>query len=115
MEQYRLAKKRYPGMMLMFRIGDFYEMFNEDAQTASKLLGLTLTQRDKTPIAGLPYHQLESDLPKLLAEGKRVAVCEPDEKARIEEPESGHAARAKRSRKKDNDFPGGAPATKRSR
>ncbi len=78
MEQYRDAKERHPGMLLLFRMGDFYELFNEDARSAATLLGLTLTTRDKTiPMAGFPHHQLENYLPKLLAAGIRVAVCDP--------------------------------------
>lgn len=77
MEQYREAKERHPGMLLLFRIGDFYELFNEDAETAAKLLGLTLTTRGRTiSMAGFPHHCLESHLRKLLRAGHRVAMCE---------------------------------------
>jgi hypothetical protein len=80
MEQYRAAKEAHPGMMLLFRIGDFYELFGEDAETAHGLLGLTLTTRDRTVgMAGFPHHQLEAYLHKLLQEGQRVAICEPVE------------------------------------
>ncbi len=59
-----------------FRIGDFYELFGEDAETAHTLLGLTLTTRDRTlTMAGFPHHQLEVYLHKLLKEGQRVAIC----------------------------------------
>jgi len=72
MEQYRLAKERHPGMMLLFRMGDFYELFDQDAEVAHKLLGLTLTTRDRSiTMAGFPHHQLEAYLHKLLKEGKR--------------------------------------------
>jgi hypothetical protein len=82
MEQYRAAKEKHPGMLLLFRVGDFLEMFGEDAETAHKLLGLTLTTRDRTlTMAGFPHHQLEVDLRKLLHEGKRVAICEPVEES----------------------------------
>lgn len=82
MEQYRAAKEKHPGMLLLFRVGDFLEMFGEDAETAHKLLGLTLTTRDRTlPMAGFPHHQLEVYLRKLLHEGKRVAICEPVEES----------------------------------
>ena len=78
MEQYRAAKEKHPEMLLLFRCGDFYELFGEDAETAHKLLGLTLTTRDRTlTMAGFPYHQLETYLHKLLKEGQRVAVCDP--------------------------------------
>ncbi|HZU39208.1 MAG TPA: DNA mismatch repair protein MutS, partial [Gemmataceae bacterium] len=77
MQQYREAKERHPGMLLLFRMGDFYELFGDDAELASRLLGLTLTSRDKTiPMAGFPYHQLETYLHKLLHAGHRVAVCD---------------------------------------
>jgi hypothetical protein len=78
MDQYRAAKERHPNMLLLFRMGDFYELFGEDAETAHKLLGLTLTTRDRTlPMAGFPHHQLEAYLHKLLHSGQRVAICEP--------------------------------------
>jgi hypothetical protein len=78
MEQYRAAKARHPGMLLLFRIGDFYELLGEDAQVAHQLLSLTLTTRDRTiSMAGFPHHQLETYLHKLLHEGQRVAICEP--------------------------------------
>ncbi|GIW83070.1 MAG: DNA mismatch repair protein MutS [Gemmatales bacterium] len=64
-------------MLLLFRMGDFYELFDDDAETAARILGLTLTSRDKTiPMAGFPHHSLETHLRKLLAAGLRVAVCE---------------------------------------
>ncbi len=82
MEQYRVAKERHPGMLLLFRMGDFYEMFGEDAETAHKALGLTLTTRDRTlTMAGFPHHQLEAYLHKLLNAGHRVAICEPVEES----------------------------------
>ncbi|MBI2806032.1 MAG: hypothetical protein HYX68_13715 [Planctomycetes bacterium] len=78
MQQYQEAKEKHPNMLLVFRMGDFYELFGEDAETAHKLLGLTLTTRDQTlPMAGFPHHQLETYLHKLLKEGRRVAICEP--------------------------------------
>jgi DNA mismatch repair protein MutS len=77
MQQYREAKERHPGMILLFRMGDFYETFNEDAEVAARVLGLTLTSRDKTvPMAGFPHHALENHLRKLLRAGHRVAVCD---------------------------------------
>ncbi len=82
MEQYRIAKEKHPGMMLLFRMGDFYELFGDDAETAHKLLGLTLTMRDRTlTMAGFPHHQLEAYLHKLLQQGQRVAICEPVEES----------------------------------
>src|SRR5580704_15817470 len=77
MQQYREAKDRHPGMLLLFRMGDFYELFDDDAETAARVLGLTLTSRDKSiPMAGFPHHQLEQYLHKLLHLGHRVAVCD---------------------------------------
>lgn len=77
MEQYREAKQRHPGMLLLFRMGDFYELYGEDAEKAAKILGLTLTTRDKiTAMAGFPHHVLEKHLHKLLHSGERVAVMD---------------------------------------
>src|SRR5437667_7642609 len=77
MQQYREAKERHPGMLLLFRVGDFYELFDQDAETAAKVLGLTLTSRDKTiSMAGFPHHSLEIYLQKLLKAGHRVAICD---------------------------------------
>src|SRR3954463_4127438 len=77
MRQYREAKALHPGMLLLFRMGDFFETFDEDAEVAARVLGLTLTSRDKqVPMAGFPHHQLENSLRKLLHAGHRVAVCD---------------------------------------
>ncbi|MBW3542048.1 MAG: DNA mismatch repair protein MutS, partial [Planctomycetes bacterium] len=81
MERYLEVKRANPGSLLLFRMGDFYELFYEDAEVAAKLLGLTLTSRDKgstnpIPMAGFPYHQLDNYLQKLVRAGCRAAVCE---------------------------------------
>jgi DNA mismatch repair protein MutS len=81
MKQYSEIKTRHPGYLLLYRMGDFYELFNEDAVTASKVLGLTLTQRNHggdgdTPLAGFPYHAIERYMPRLMNAGLKVAVCE---------------------------------------
>ncbi len=80
MRQYRTFKQQYPDYILLFRMGDFYEMFYEDARTASRVLGLALTSRSKgtsaVPLAGIPYHALESYLARLIRGGHRVAICE---------------------------------------
>ncbi len=82
MQQYREAKERHPGMLLFFRMGDFYELFDSDAEVGAKVLGLTLTSRDKSmPMAGFPHHQLENYLHKLLRSGHRVAICDQVEEA----------------------------------
>jgi DNA mismatch repair protein MutS len=81
MRQYAQVKAKYPGTILLFRMGDFYETFDEDAVTASKVLNITLTRRGngaagEVPLAGFPHHALEVYLPKLLKAGHRVAICE---------------------------------------
>jgi DNA mismatch repair protein MutS len=83
MRQYFDIKEKYPGTILLFRVGDFYETFSDDAVLISKELGITLTKRnnggDQTPLAGFPYHALDNYLPKLVKRGFRVAVCEQTE------------------------------------
>lgn len=80
MRQYEEAKAASGDAILLFRMGDFYELFHEDAKTAARVLGLTLTSRDKgenpIPMAGFPHHQLDGYLAKLVRQGFRVAVCE---------------------------------------
>src|SRR2546421_1486807 len=75
MQQYRDAKERHPGMLLFFRNGDFYELFEEDAELGSRLLGITLTRRDKDiPMAGVPHPPLDRHPAKLLQAGHPVPV-----------------------------------------
>src|SRR5262245_40291437 len=82
MQQYREAKERHPGMLLFFRNGDFYELFEEDAELGSRLLGIRLTERDKSiPMAGVPHHALDRYLARLLQMGHRVAICDQVEDA----------------------------------
>ena len=82
MRQYRRFKEQHPECLLLFRMGDFYELFYDDAKTISKALGLTLTQRtEDIPMAGVPYHQLDNYLRRLIKAGYRVAVCEQMEDA----------------------------------
>jgi DNA mismatch repair protein MutS len=82
MQQYFEVKRGLPSeTMLLFRLGDFFEMFFDDAVTASRLLGLTLTKRQETPMAGLPAHALDNYVGKLLAAGKKVAICDQQEPA----------------------------------
>src|SRR6056297_1700431 len=80
MRQYHKIKDEHEGAILLFRVGDFYETFADDAELVSKELGITLTKRnnggDQTPLAGFPYHALDTYLPKLVKRGHRVAVCE---------------------------------------
>jgi DNA mismatch repair protein MutS len=86
MRQYYAIKDRHPQAILLFRMGDFYETFNEDAKTVSRILGITLTTRnngksDDVPMAGFPHHAVDSHLPKLIRSGLRVAICEQTEEA----------------------------------
>lgn len=87
MQQYHDAKEVAGDAMLLFRMGDFYELFHEDAKTAARILGLTLTSRDKgenpIPMAGFPYHQLDGYLAKIIAAGHRAAVCEQVEDPKL--------------------------------
>ncbi|NJD22983.1 MAG: DNA mismatch repair protein MutS, partial [Melioribacter sp.] len=81
MAQYSKIKENYPDTILLFRMGDFFETFEEDAKTASKVLGITLTKRangaaGEVPLAGFPHHAIDTYLPKLVRAGYRVAVCE---------------------------------------
>lgn len=75
-QQYLLIKEKYPDTLLFFRLGDFYEMFYEDALTASKALDLTLTARAGTPMCGVPYHASETYIQKLISMNYKVAICE---------------------------------------
>jgi DNA mismatch repair protein MutS len=80
MKQYNSIKAKYPNAMLLFRVGDFYETFGEDAVLSSKILGITLTKRSNgssnDALAGFPHHALDTYLPKLLRSGQRVAICD---------------------------------------
>jgi DNA mismatch repair protein MutS len=80
MQQWREVKSRHPDAIVFFRVGDFYEMFNEDAEEGSRLLDLTLTSRNngasRAPLAGVPAHALDNYLQRLVALGRRVAICE---------------------------------------
>jgi DNA mismatch repair protein MutS len=81
MKQYNAIKKKYPDAMLLFRVGDFYETFGEDAKKAAQVLGIVLTKRGagsetETALAGFPHHSLHTYLPKLVKAGMRVAICD---------------------------------------
>ena len=81
MKQYNDIKSKYPNTILLFRVGDFYETFGEDAILASKVLGIVLTKRgagstSETELAGFPHHSIENYLPKLVKAGNRVAICD---------------------------------------
>lgn len=88
MKQYRDIKSKYPDSVLLFRVGDFYETFHEDAIIASKVLGIILTKRgagsnSETKLAGFPYHSLDTYLHKLVKAGHRVAICEQLENPKL--------------------------------
>jgi DNA mismatch repair protein MutS len=81
MKQYNAIKTKYPDAMLLFRVGDFYETFGEDAKKAARVLGITLTKRGagsetETALAGFPHHSINTYLPKLVKAGMRVAICD---------------------------------------
>ena len=88
MKQYNAIKAKYPGALLLFRVGDFYETFGEDAVSASKILDIVLTKRangsaSEIELAGFPHHALDTYLPKLVRAGNRVAICD-----QLEDPKS---------------------------
>jgi DNA mismatch repair protein MutS len=83
MEQYFRIKELHPDALLFFRLGDFYEMFYEDARTAAPVLDIALTSRQKVPMCGVPYHAVAAYLPKLLRQGFKVAICE-----QVEDPKA---------------------------
>jgi len=88
MKQYNAIKAKYPGALLLFRVGDFYETFGEDAVKASKILDIVLTKRgngsvSETALAGFPHHALDTYLPKLVRAGHRVAICDQLEDPRF--------------------------------
>jgi len=84
MRQYGELKRRFPDYLLLFRLGDFYELFNDDAHVASRLLQLTLTSRQNIPMAGVPHHAADTYIARLIRAGQKVAVCE-----QLEEPAKG--------------------------
>ncbi len=88
MRQYLQIKQKFKDTILFFRLGDFYEMFFDDAKIASKILGITLTSREsgkgnKVPLAGIPYHAAESYISRLIKTGKKVAICEQVEDPKL--------------------------------
>ena len=87
--QYReFREKLAEGTILLFRLGDFYEVFGQDAEIAAKVLGLTLTKRHETPMAGLPHHAAPAYVNRLLAAGWKVAICD-----QLEAPVAGKLVR----------------------
>ena len=93
MRQYLALKQEHPDAFLFFRLGDFYEMFFEDAVRGAQLLGLTLTSRNKQdpepiPMCGIPWHQRDAYVGRLLRLGHKVAICD-----QLEDPAQANAAR----------------------
>jgi DNA mismatch repair protein MutS len=94
MQQYEEVKAKLPpNTLLLFRLGDFYEMFDEDARVGSQVLGITLTQRNGQPMAGIPYHAADAYIQKCLKAGKKVAICE-----QMETPKPGQLVKRSLSR-----------------
>src|ERR1051325_2354350 len=88
MRQYNSIKEQVPGTLLMFRLGDFYEMFFEDAVVAARELEITLTSRNKEkgaaiPMCGVPYHAAEGHIARLVQKGHRGAICDQMEEAAV--------------------------------
>ena len=86
MRQYAAAKQQNPNALLFFRLGDFYELFYEDAKIAAQELQITLTSRDKNngvPMCGVPYHSAEPYMQRLLRRGYRIAICEQMEDPKL--------------------------------
>ena len=87
MKQYEEIKSQYQDCLLFYRLGDFYEMFGPDAETGSRVLGITLTARDgglgKVPMCGVPFHSAESYIAKAIRAGYKVGICE-----QVEDPKS---------------------------
>lgn len=90
MKQFNDLKKKHPDALLLFRCGDFYETYEDDASACAEILGITLTRRsdNKVRMAGFPYHALDTYLPKLVRAGKRVAICD-----QIEDPKTKKATK----------------------
>ena len=97
MRQYMKIKAEHPDAVLLFRMGDFYETFQDDAKIASRVLGIALTTRDKggknpIPLAGIPYHALDSYLGRFVAAGYKVAICD-----QVEDPKTAKGLVRKKS------------------
>ena len=82
MNDYKTIKAKFPDCVILCRVGDFYEAYNEDAETAAKVLGIIVTRRDHVPMSGFPHQALDTYLPRLVRAGKRVAICD-----QLEEPQ----------------------------
>ena len=95
-QQYKEMKAKHPDAVILFRVGDFYECFNEDAEKVAKSLNITLTSTKEGKLAGFPHHAFDTYLPKLVRAGIRVAICE-----KLQDPKNDK----KKEKKKDSDFP----------
>ena len=76
MEQYKKIKEQFPDAVLLFRCGDVYECYHEDAQVCQDILGITSSNRDGVQVSGFLFHALDAYLPRLVRAGKRVAICD---------------------------------------
>ncbi len=97
MQQYLEIKAQVPEALLLYRMGDFYELFMEDAVEAARVLEITLTSRDRNsenpiPMCGVPYHAAEAYIPKLIAAGHKVAICD-----QVEDPKKAKGFRSRLS------------------
>src|SRR5687767_3050706 len=81
MQQHGELKRRYPDHLLLFRLGDFYELFAEDAELGARLLSITLTARQSVPMAGIPHHAADGYIARLVQAGQKIAICEQMEGA----------------------------------
>ena len=104
-KQYKQMKEKNPNAILLFRCGDFYETYFEDAADAAEVLGITLTKKGDMPLAGFPYHALDQYMPKLIRAGKRVAICDAleSEELRVKSEESATAAEPANVNDNDNE------------
>lgn len=111
MKQFKELKKKHPDAILLFRCGDFYECYGEDSKAVAEVCGLQLTTSGETAMAGFPHHALDTNLPKLIRAGKRVAICDqlekPKPKPKAEEPkaEEPKAEKPKKERKPKTEKP----------
>lgn len=87
-KQFEEMKAKHPDSVLLFRVGDFYESYGEDAEVVAKELGITLTKKGDTTMAGFPAHSLDQYLPKLVRAGKRVAMCDQANDRKVTETPS---------------------------
>src|SRR5712691_6965660 len=76
LRQYRAVKRRFPDFLLLFRLGDFYEMFFDDAEIGARLLQITLTSRQGMPMAGIPHHAADGYIARFVQAGRKIAICE---------------------------------------